>query len=120
MAPPRFARNLVAVLLWEVLWGFGAACTSSSIFVPFLSQLAGSKRLVGIVGLTDLLGVPALVASLWLGHRLKKRRLAVALLWAAQVVGWILLGAVLLIADRADPSIVPIVYATQSVLAVFP
>ncbi|HEY8088631.1 MAG TPA: MFS transporter [Polyangiaceae bacterium] len=117
MTPPRFARNLSAVLLWELLWGFGNACTSSAIFVPFLSQLAGSKRLVGTVGLTMLLGIPALVVSLWLAHRLRRRRFVVALLWAAQMVGWIVLGAVL----RADPpatsAIVPVIYASQAVFA---
>ena len=91
MTPPRFARNLSAVLLWELLWGFGNACTASAIFVPFLSQPAGSKRLVGTVGLTMLLGIPALVVSLWLAHRLRRLRLAVSLLWAAQMVGWIVL-----------------------------
>ena len=79
---PRFARNLFAVLLWELLWGFGNACTSSAIFVTFLSQLAGSKRLVGTVGLTMLLGIPALVISLWLAHRLRRKKVAVAILWA--------------------------------------
>jgi hypothetical protein len=115
--PPRFARNLGAVLLWELLWGFGAACTASAIFVPFLSQFAGSKRLVGTVGLTMLLEIPALFVSLWLAHRLRRRRLAVALLWASQVVGWIALGAVLL-ADAARPTtIVPVIYASQAILA---
>jgi MFS family permease len=117
MAPPRFARNLVAVLLWELLWGFGAACTSSAIFVPFLSQLAGSKRLVGTVGLTMLLGIPALLVSLWLGHRLRRRRVAVALLWAAQVVGWVVLGVVLTMDNPPTSSIVPIIYVTQAILA---
>ena len=83
-APPRFARNLAAVLAWELLWGFGAACTSSSIFVPFLSKLEGSKRLVGTVGLTTLLGIPALFVSLWLAHRLRRKRFAVAVLYTAQ------------------------------------
>src|ERR1700722_11534374 len=84
MTPPRFARNLSAVLLWELMWGFGNACTSSAIFVPFLSHLAGSKRLVGTVGLTMLLGLPALIVSLWLAHRLRRGRLGGGLLWAAQ------------------------------------
>jgi hypothetical protein len=116
MTPPRFARNLSAVLLWELLWGFGNACTCSAIFVPFLSQLAGSKRLVGTVGLTMLLGIPALVVSLWLAHVLRRRRLAVALLWVAQVVGWIVLGAVLM-NGAASAWIVPVVYGSQSVFA---
>src|SRR5690349_11694672 len=80
-APPRFARNLAAVLIWELLWGFGAACVSSSIFVPFLSKLEGSKRLVGTVGLTTLLGIPALFVSLWLAHRLHTKRFAVGILY---------------------------------------
>lgn len=117
MAPPRFARNLAAVLLWEVLWGFGNACTSSAIFVPFLSQLAGSKRLVGTVGLTMLLGIPALLVSLWLGHRLKKKKLAVTVLWTAQVVGWIVLGFVLMQPGPPSASIVPVVYVTQAIAA---
>jgi hypothetical protein len=105
-APPRFARNLTAVLAWELLWGFGAACTSSSIFVPFLSRLEGSKRLVGTVGLTTLLGIPALFVSLWLAHRLRSKKLAVTLLFAAQVVGWIVLHAALLGRTRLSASIV--------------
>ncbi|HEY1692582.1 MAG TPA: MFS transporter [Polyangiaceae bacterium] len=118
MTPPRFARNLAAVLLWELLWGFGNACTSSAIFVPFLSELAGSKRLVGTVGLTMLLGIPALVVSLWLAHRLRRGRLVtVAALWAAQVVGWIVLGAVLRTAHPPKDTIVSVVYASQSVFA---
>jgi hypothetical protein len=117
MTPPRFARNLSAVLLWELFWGFGNACTSSAIFVPFLSRLSGSKRLVGTVGLTMLLGIPALVVSLWLAHRLRRRRLVVALLWAAQVVGWIVLGAVLRTDAPPMSSIVSVVYASQSVFA---
>ncbi len=115
--PPRFARNLAAVLLWELLWGFGNACTTSAIFVPFLSQLAGSKRLVGTVGLTMLLGIPALVVSLWLAHRLRRKLLAVALLWASQMVGWIVLGAVLRMPDPPASAIVQVVYASQSVFA---
>ena len=117
MTPPRFARNLAAVLLWELFWGFGNACTCSAIFVPFLSQLSGSKRLVGTVGLTMLLGIPALVVSLWLAHRLRRRRLAVALLWAAQVVGWIVLGAILRMDAPPKSSIVAVIYASQSVFA---
>jgi Major Facilitator Superfamily len=117
MTPPRFARNLSAVLLWELMWGFGNACTSSAIFVPFLSHLAGSKRLVGTVGLTMLLGIPALIVSLWLAHRLRRRRLVVALLWAAQVVGWIVLGAVLRMNPPPTSAIVPVIYASQAVLA---
>jgi MFS family permease len=117
-APPRFARNLAAVLAWELLWGFGAACTSSAIFVPFLSRLEGSKRLVGTVGLATLLGIPALFVSLWLAHRLKRRRTAVALLFAGQVVGWVVLGGVLLTGTAPSSStIVPVVYVTQAVLA---
>lgn len=118
MAPPHFARNLSAVLLWEALWGFGHASTTSAIFNPFLSQLAGSKRLVGTVGLTLLLGIPALFVSLWLGHRLKRRKATVTVLWLLQFVGWIVLGAVL--TTGATPSsdvIVPVVYVTQSVIA---
>ena len=116
-APPRFARNLAAVLAWELLWGFGAACTSSSIFVPFLSKLEGSKRLVGTVGLTTLLGIPALFVSLWLAHRLRRKRFAVAVLYTAQVVGWIILGAALLGGATLAPSIVPVIYVTQAALA---
>lgn len=115
--PPRFARNLAAVLAWELLWGFGAACTSSSIFVPFLSRLEGSKRLVGTVGLTTLLGIPALFVSLWLAHRLRTKKLAVALLFAAQVAGWIVLGAALLAGAAFSSSIVPVIYVTQAALA---
>lgn len=117
MAPPRFARNLAAVLAWELLWGFGAACTSSSIFVPFLSKLEGSKRLVGTVGLTTLLGIPALFVSLWLAHRLRRKRFAVAVLYTAQVVGWIILGAALLGGASLAPSIIPVIYVTQAALA---
>ncbi len=117
MTPPRFARNLCAVLLWELLWGFGNACTCSAIFVPFLSQLAGSKRLVGTVGLTMLLGIPALVVSMWLANRLRRRRFVVAILWAAQVVGWIVLGAVLRMDVPPESAIVPVIYASQSVFA---
>ena len=117
MTPPRFARNLFAVLLWELMWGFGNACTSSPIFVPFLSQLAGSKRLVGTVGLTMLLGIPALVVSLWLAHRLRRRRLVVALLWAAQVVGWVVLGLVLRMPAPPASAIVSVIYASQGVFA---
>ena len=118
MTPPRFARNLAAVLLWELLWGFGNACTSSAIFVPFLSELAGSKRLVGTVGLTMLLGIPGLVVSMWLSHRLRRRRReVVAILWAAQVVGWIVLGAVLRMDVPPSAAIVPVIYASQSVFA---
>lgn len=105
------------MLAWELLWGFGAACTSSSIFVPFLSRLAGSKRLVGTVGLTTLLGIPALFVSLWLAHRLRSKKLAVALLFAAQVVGWIVLGAALLGGASFSSSIVPVIYVTQAALA---
>ena len=114
---PRFARNLFAVLLWELLWGFGNACTSSAIFVTFLSQLAGSKRLVGTVGLTMLLGIPALLVSLWLAHRLRRKKVAVAILWAAQMVGWIVLGAVLRERTPDPRVVVPIVYVSQSVFA---
>jgi hypothetical protein len=117
MTPPRFARNLCAVLLWELLWGFGNACTCAAIFVPFLSQLAGSKRLVGMVGLTMLLGIPALIVSLWLAHRLKRKRYAVAILWAAQMVGWIALGAVLRMDAPPKDSIIVVIYAGQSVFA---
>ncbi|MGH7294539.1 MAG: MFS transporter [Polyangiaceae bacterium] len=117
MTPPRFARNLSAVLLWELAWGFGNACTSSAIFVPFLSRLAGSKRLVGTVGLTMLLGIPALGVSLWLAHRLRRRRVVVALLWAAQVVGWVVLGAVLRMEPAPTAAIVPVIYASQTVFA---
>ena len=118
MTPPRFARNLSAVLLWELLWGFGNACTSSAIFVPFLSQLAGSKRLVGTVGLTMLLGIPGLVVSMWLAPRLRRRRReVVAILWAAQVVGWIVLGAVLRMDVPPSAAIVPVIYVSQSVFA---
>jgi MFS family permease len=117
MPPPRFARNLTAILLWELLWGFGAACVSSAIFVPFLSQLAGSKRLVGTVGLTTLLGIPALFVSLWLGHHLRRRRVAVALLYVAQVVGWVVLGAVLTTDSPPPSTLVPIIYVTQAILA---
>ena len=117
MTPPRFARNLSAVLLWELLWGFGNACTASAIFVPFLSQLAGSKRLVGTVGLTMLLGIPALVVSLWLAHRLRRLRLAVSLLWAAQMVGWIVLGAVLRTPAPPMATIVAVIYVSQSAFA---
>ena len=116
-ASPRFARNLAAVLAWELLWGFGNACTSSSIFVPFLSKLEGSKRLVGTVGLTTLLGIPALFVSLWLAHRLRRKRVAVAVLYAVQVVGWIVLGAALLGGASLAPSIVPVIYVTQAALA---
>lgn len=117
-APPRFGRNLAAVLAWELLWGFGNACTTSPIFVPFLSKLEdGSKRLVGTVGLTTLLGIPALFVSLWLAHHLRRRRLAVALLFAGQVVGWIVLGAALLSGAKLSASIIPIIYVTQAVLA---
>jgi MFS family permease len=99
------------------LWGFGNACTSSAIFVPFLSELAGSKRLVGTVGLTMLLGIPALVVSLWLDHRLRRRRFVVAILWAVQVVGWIALGAVLRTDAPPTASVVAVVYASQAVFA---
>lgn len=116
-APPRFARNLSAVLAWELLWGFGAACTSSSIFVPFLSRLEGSKRLVGTVGLTTLLGIPALFVSLWLAHRLRTKKVTVALLFVAQVASWIVLGAALLGGAALAPSIVPVIYVTQAALA---
>ncbi|HEY8042057.1 MAG TPA: MFS transporter [Polyangiaceae bacterium] len=105
------------MLLWELLWGFGNACTSSAIFVPFLSQLAGSKRLVGTVGLTMLLGIPALLVSMWLAHRLRRLRVAVALLWAAQVVGWIVLGAVLRMRAPPMAAIVAVIYASQSVFS---
>src|ERR1043165_966342 len=106
-APPLFGRNLAAVLAWELLWGFGNACTTSPIFVPFLSKLEdGSKRLVGTVGAPTLLGTPALFVSLWPRHRLRRRRLAVALLFAAQVVGWIVLGAALLSGATLSSSIV--------------
>src|SRR6187397_1709353 len=114
MVPARFGRNLAAVLLWEIVWGFGAACTSSAIFIPFLSQLAGSKRLVGTVGLTTLLGIPALGASLWLDHKLRRRRLAVAVLYAAQVVGWVVLGLVLTATTPAPSVVLPILYVTQA------
>jgi hypothetical protein len=114
---PRFARNLAAVLVWEVLWGFGNACTASAIFVPFLSQLGGSKRIVGNVGLTMLLGVPALVVSLWLDHRLRRRRVAVAILWAAQFASWIAIGAMLIDGKPPSPLLVPIIYVSQSVFA---
>jgi hypothetical protein len=115
--PPRFARNLAAVLAWELLWGFGAACTSSSIFVPFLSKLEGTKRLVGTVGLTTLLGIPALFVSLWLAHRLRRKRFAVVALYTLQVVGWIILGAALMGGASLAPSIVPVIYVTQAALA---
>jgi hypothetical protein len=117
MTPPRFARNLTAVLLWELLWGFGNACTASAIFVPFLSQLVGSKRLVGTVGLTMLLGMPALLVSLWLAHRLRRKRVAVALLWTGQMVGWIALGAVLETPSPPLSTIVPVIFAGQSLFA---
>ncbi|MBS2020421.1 MAG: MFS transporter [Deltaproteobacteria bacterium] len=118
MAPPRFARNLAAVLLWEGLWGFGNACTVSAIFNPFLSQLEGSKKLVGTVGLTMLLGIPALFVSLWLGHRLRRRKLVVTALWVAQCLGWIVLGAVLTSGTTPTrDTIVPVVYVTQAVFA---
>lgn len=112
----RFARNLAAVLAWEVLWGFGNACTASAIFVPFLSQLGGSKRLVGNVGLTMLLGVPALLVSLWLDHRLKRRKVAVAILWALQFASWIPIGTMLL-RGATSPWLVPFIYVSQSVFA---
>lgn len=115
MPPARFARNLAAVLVWEILWGFGNACTASAIFVPFLSQLGGSKRIVGNVGLTLLLGVPALVVSLWLDHRLRRRRVTVAIVWAAQFASWIAIGAMVL--KGAMSSIVPVIYVSQSIFA---
>jgi Major Facilitator Superfamily len=117
MTPPHFARNLSAVLLWELLWGFGNACTSSAIFVPFLSQLAGSKQLVGTVGLTMLLGMPGLFVSLGLAHRLRRLRFVVALLWAAQMVGWVVLGVVLRMPAPPTSSIVSVVYASQSIFS---
>lgn len=118
MAPPHFARNLTAVLLWEALWGFGHASTTSAVFNPFLSQLAGSKKLVGTVGLTLLLGIPALFVSLWLGHRLRRRKAFVTIVWLAQFVGWIVLGAVLTSGTTPSGStIVPVVYVTQSIFA---
>ena len=64
-----------------------------------------------------LLEIPALFVSLWLAHRLRRRRLAVALLWASQVVGWIALGAVLLGDNPQASSIVPVIYGSQAVLA---
>ena len=64
-----------------------------------------------------LLGIPALVVSLWLEHRLRRRRFVVAALWAAQVVGWIALGMVLR-SDAPPPAfIVGVVYASQAVFA---
>lgn len=118
MAPPHFARNLAAVLLWEALWGFGHACTTSAIFNPFLSQLEGSKKLVGTMGLTLLLGIPALFVSLWLGHRLKRRKATVTILWLVQFVGWIVLGAVLTAgATPSRATIIPVLYVTQSIFA---
>ena len=117
MTPPRFARNLSAVLLWELFWGFGNACTASAIFVPFLSKLAGSKRLVGTVGLTMLLGIPALVVSLWIAHRLAKKKVAVTLLWTGQMIGWVALGAVLCAPNPPLARIVAVVYVSQSVFA---
>jgi hypothetical protein len=116
MTPPRFARNLGAVLLWELTWGFGNACTSSAIFVTFLSQLAGSKRLVGTVGLTMLLGIPALVVSLWLAHRLRKKRGAVTLLWIGQMVGWVALGLALRL-GASKGAIIAVIYLSQSASA---
>lgn len=113
----KLRRNLAVVLVWELAWGFGNACTASAIFVPFLSRLAGSKRLVGTVGLTMLLGIPALVVSLWLAHRLAQKRVAVALLWAGQMVGWVALGVVLRAPHPPLSTIVSVVYASQSVFA---
>ena len=64
-----------------------------------------------------LLGIPALLVSLWLAHRLRRRRYVVALLWTAQMVGWIVLGAVLRMDPPPTSAIIPVIYASQSLFA---
>ena len=74
MTPPHFARNLSVVLLWELLLGLRQRVHVLGHLRAVSEPARGSKRLVGTVGLTMLLGIPALVVSLWLAHRLRRRR----------------------------------------------
>ena len=88
----HFRRNLAAVACWEVVWGFGAACVSTSIVMAFLTQLTGSKALIGSLSLTNLLGLPALFVTVYVNRRLRRKRPFTAVLWAVQVLNWVVLG----------------------------
>ena len=112
----HFRRNVLGVALWEVFWGFGAACVSAGLVSTFLTQLTGSKAIVGALGLMNLLALPPLFLTGYLSRRLRRKRRVSALLWSAQTATWIVGGAGVALGDPAHPGpIVVLLFATQAV-----
>jgi len=114
-ADRRFRRSLLAVATWETFWGFGAACVSNSLVLGLLTQLTSSKTLIGAYGLTQLLGLPALLATSYLSRRLRRQKRVTAALWTLQVLNWVILGAGVAVASahRVTPILV-LLFVTRS------
>jgi hypothetical protein len=111
----HFRRNVLGVAIWEIFWGFGAACVSAAIVNAFLTELTGSKTLIGALGLTNLLALPPLFVTGYLNRRLRQKRRFATLLWSIQTATWLAVGIGVMLgqADRPVP-LVALLFAAQA------
>ena len=66
-APPHLRRNVLAWLLWCLLWSAGGRLMALGSVLPALaSLLTPSKLAIGLLGSADLLRLPTQLLSAWL------------------------------------------------------
>ncbi len=109
----HFRRNLTAALLWELVWGFGQACASTSILIAFLGQLTESKTLIGAVNLAYLAALPMLLIGSYFNLLLPRKRLAIGLLHVAETSAWVVTGLLVLHGGSNVSYLLYVIFAAQ-------
>ena len=69
-----YRRNLSVLLSWEAVWGCGLAFVAPPVINALLLQLTDSRTLVGLVYLSHVASLPALIPAAMLNQRLRTRR----------------------------------------------
>ena len=73
-----YRRNLSVLLSWEAVWGCGLAFVAPPVINALLLQLTDSRTLVGLVYLSHVASLPALIPAAMLNQRLRTRRQVLA------------------------------------------
>ena len=89
-----YRRNLSVLLSWEAVWGCGLAFVAPPVINALLLQLTDSRTLVGLVYLSHVASLPALIPAAMLNQRLRTRRHFLAGSRALIGLFYVLMGAV--------------------------
>ena len=89
-----YRRNLSILLSWEAVWGCGLAFVAPPVINALLLQLTDSRTLVGLVYLSHVASLPALIPAAMLNQRLRTRRHFLAGSRALIGLFYVLMGAV--------------------------